>query len=130
MIAITLALLGGPLMPHCHHEHVDMIEVNHVHDKKGDHIFSQVVLWKIDALDGKLHNWGWKMIKQPWDQPISYDGIWNIYHICDRGTLDVSAPCYRERSTMHDVEREDSRDWWKNEAPNLFNLEKVKVGDE
>lgn len=131
MIAITLALLGGPLMPHCHHEHVDCIEVNHVHDRKGDLIFSQVVLWRIDASDGKLHNWGWKMVRHWTDKPWKCgDGVY-LTHNCERGQLNVSAPCYRERSTQHDVEREDSREFWRNEAPNLFNLEKrVKVSDE
>jgi hypothetical protein len=132
MTAIVLAtILGGPLMPkNCEVQTVDVIEVNHVYCKDGRLMFSQVVLWRIEASDGKLHNWGWKLIRVPWDQPVKVGAKWELWHTCGRGRLEIHAPCYRERSTNEDVERLDTKEFWGGSAPNLFLMEKEKVGNE
>jgi len=112
-------------MPINHHEHVDCIEVNHVYDKKGDLMFSQVVLWKIEASDGKLHNWGWKIVKRWPEYPgKTNDDVWFVLHHNERGSITITSFCYRERSTQHDVEREDTKLFWGGNAPNLFLIEK------
>jgi hypothetical protein len=129
MTAIVLAtILGGPLMPkNCEVQTVDVIEVNHVYCKDGRLMFSQVVLWKIEASDGKLHNWGWKLVKHWTDKPVVRGESIYMVHRGERGSLVLMAPCYRERSTNEDVERLDTKEFWGGSAPNLFLMEKVKV---
>ena len=122
ILAILATLLSDPLqMPSDETYCVDVIELNHVHDSKGNLCFTQVILWKIDASDGLLHNWGWRMVRE--DREMPWRGgckFFFVRHEEGSRRVVIAAPTYRIRSTNTDPEREDTAKFWNGSAPNLF----------
>lgn len=95
---------------------VNTIELNHVYDKRCELIYTQVILWDIDASDGKLHNVGWRFVRRCQDMPVRCGKRWMLH--ADGKT--IYAVHFRETWTHFDRERQDSQAFWENEAPNLF----------
>lgn len=122
-LLLMIAITGGPQMPHVQHEHVDCIEINHVYDSKCCLVFTQVILWKVDESDGRLHNWGWKIPKHQFEMPYPWLDEWRVFHIAPKGVITIDSPCLRKRSTQEDMERKDTREFWAGQAPNLFLME-------
>ena len=101
--------------------HVDLIEWNHIYDRRGNRVFSQVVLWDFDASDGRPHNVGWFIGHEAprREGRMVRVNVWN-----GRKILRFRSTMYRETRSMEDPERADSRDWWRGENPNLMHEEK------
>ena len=125
MLATLFALLGSPWVPARHETRVDCIEINHVIDKQGDVVFSQAILWRIDPADGRLHNYGWKMLRERADWPWWSHGCIVIHHVDARGVVVITAPFCRVRSSSDDMERIDTQEFWHGLAPNLFSCQAV-----
>ena len=99
---------------------VDMIELSHVADDKGRIVFSQIILWRIDPVDGKYHNCGWRHAK-PWMGAIERRGcMWCVTGKDDTERVKFLAPVFRESWSHIDPEQEDKRKYWRGESPNLF----------
>lgn len=112
MLAWMLLLhIGNPFQ-----EAVDVLETNHVYDKRGEHCFTQVIAWQYDAADGRLHSTGWRFVRFHCDRVHKVPGGYFVKH--ERGF--VTAPRHIERRLNFDIEREDSQTFWKNEGPNVF----------
>jgi hypothetical protein len=126
MLAVLFAIVGSPLMPTTHEYQVDCIEINHVFDQKGGLVLTQAILWRIEASDGRLHNYGWKLLRADEDWPWCLGGLIRVRHFTSRGVVMISAPCCRVRSTRDDMERLDTQEFWHGKAPNLFSCEVVE----
>ncbi len=100
----------------------DLIETNHVFDRKGEFMFSQVIVWQcMDADNGRLHNIGWKIVRTNWDLPIRIGkNRFQVVHYESGRKLEIYSNCFRMRMTDLDMEREDTREFWKGSAPNCF----------
>jgi len=99
---------------------VDMIELSHIADSKGNIVFSQIILWKIDPVDGRYHNYGWRHA-QPWMGAIERRGSrWCVIGKDDTERIKFIAPVFRESWSHIDPEQEDRRKYWRGESPNLF----------
>lgn len=99
---------------HC--VNVDILETNHVYNKDGAYIFTQVIAWKIMPEDGRMHNLGWKMVKANFDYPIKANKIWYL-KLSDRL---IKADQHLERWLNFDIERADSSEYWRGNPPNVF----------
>ncbi len=98
---------------------VDLIELNHHYDRRCQLVYSQVILWRVDASDGKLHNCGWRIIKQG-DEPYRCGQTWRY----KSERVSIVAKHYRESWSHVDPEREDTNKFWHGEPPNVFCEEK------
>jgi hypothetical protein len=101
--------------PNIDTHHVDAIETNHVYNEKGDYVFTQIILWKIDKPTNKYHNWGWVTLESGL-APIKINKSWVVYY----NNKKFIAPYHYERWLNFDIERADTRCWWNGDPPNLF----------
>jgi hypothetical protein len=89
---------------------VDLVEINHMHDEKGRHTFSQIIFWDVDPVTRKRHVREWYMAD------VIRDIEW--LDIGPRVTLKpnsheiiVQGRSYMETWTQIDPEREDLKVW-------------------
>ena len=100
---------------------VDVLEVNMVHDGEMRPAYVQVIAWRRFVEDGdRLHNVGWRMVSSLADLPVQHGERWHVVSYESRQAISVSAPLLRRSWTQCDPERVDSRDWWRGNAPNIF----------
>lgn len=95
--------------------YVDMIEYNHVYNSKGDHCFTQVILWveypaegqktEFRALDWIMVEWKDRNITIPIKEGELYRAKKACFHKGNTFYVNVYAPIYRESWTMDDPER-------------------------
>lgn len=98
---------------------VQLIEVNHNFDQQLCYKFTQIIAWDIQP-DTKLHNVGWKILDNttylPQKEGAAYCvTIYNDYYSCK-----IVAPFLKTSYTQTDPERDDTRTYWKGEAPNIL----------
>lgn len=127
MLTATLALAllthgGTHNMRTIHVLEADCIETNHVFDKHGEHLFTQVIIWQcMESDNGRLHNVGWKIVRSNWDLPIRIGrNRFQVLHYESGRKLEIYSNCFRMRMTNQDMEREDTREFWRGSAPNCF----------
>lgn len=91
---------------------VDMLELNHIYNLKGDYVFSQTIAWNIDPGSRKYH------VAQWWPSSDSREllpvknaltGNWEIRVSIGRVSRKVKSPVYRESWTHIDPEWEDKQ---------------------
>lgn len=102
MIALLLMLLPCPDIAE---DRVDVVEVNHLYDEQGRHVFDQLIWWKWCAAESRYHVLDWRMAgcgKAP--IPVRRNRYWEtMWH--DGETLRrVRATSYRESWTQCDPE--------------------------
>ena len=107
---------------------VDLLEVNTHYYKDGNPAWQQLIAWKRFE-DGKLHNVGWRFIKNISDFPVKVGDHWNITVYGEIKPIHIIAPEVRNSHTQCDPERDDTNSYWHGEAPNIFvnNHNKVTV---
>lgn len=105
---------------------VDILETNHVYDKNGLYVFTQVIAWKIMPDDGKPHNLGWKVIKEPFEFPCKSAALW--YIIVDNKK--IYAKMHIQRWLNFDIERQDTDSYWHNQRPNIFEKTLDSISEE
>ena len=50
------------------HDHFDMLEVNHFHNRYGSTVFVQLIYWDWHREDGRFRAQGWKIMKDAFDK--------------------------------------------------------------
>jgi hypothetical protein len=94
--------------------YVDMLECNHVHNKNGEYVFTQVILWAEFPSEGIKKEYravDWIMIneKEKNSPPIKKGKLWTTQKKCyykgKEYAVNVHAPIYKESWTMDDPER-------------------------
>ena len=111
---------------------VDLIEVNHIYDKRGEYSFSQIIYWREYPTVGLnrscLAAVGFQLLTK--DSPI---GTWpskttrgyeqtRVIPLprCEKRVV-IASKYYRESHTQVDPERESKRLFWKNqEVPDIL----------
>jgi len=113
MQVLALVLLLGNGSFNTTHKAVDVIELNHMHDAKGAHIFSQVVFWEIVPSSHKRIVMAWTMCDTPDKRPtLAPDGRKHVRWQTDDGQwVDVHSDLFHESWTHQDVERENQKVW-------------------
>ena len=97
---------------------VDQIEINTHYDQNGEPQWQQIIVWK--RYDDKLHNVGWRFIKDVGDYPVKCNEQYYITAWNDKRRIIVTSKSLIRSHTQSDPEREDTRSYWKGEAPNIF----------
>ena len=101
-----LATVGaGPLDPTAV-ERVDLVEVNHLYDDRGNRILDQVIFYEWCAHEGRFLVRDWRLMKFPAQWPVRVwpQGIFRAVWY-DGGLLrQVHADDFRETWTQHDPE--------------------------
>jgi hypothetical protein len=106
MIAfLLLCVIGSKLGTS---EHVDMIELNHYFDNRGQHVFDQVIFWRIEESTRRYQVQAWRMCNSPEDYPTrNANGQASIRLGFDSSALKVRSKQFRESWTQVDPERMD-----------------------
>ncbi len=84
-------------------ERVDLIEVNHYHDKSGEFILNQVIFYEWSPTDLRFQIQDYKLMKQKTQFPARQigDEYFSVWH--DGNILRcVSSGCFSETWTQHD----------------------------
>lgn len=113
--------------------HVDLMELNHVHNTQGQYTFSQVIFWnQFDTPEGQEYRvMGYIMIDShaaPYSWPIETPGGWEASTIKYLGQVNqkvlikVVSRHFRESWTNHDAEVEGRKRWKYDEVPNIFDV--------
>jgi hypothetical protein len=108
-------------------KHVDMIELSHIGDAKGNIVFHQLILWRIDAATGHFHSVGWRLC-HPATGVIERRGeTWLVRGVGDTERMVFVSKTFKESWSAIDPESEDKRSFWRGDAPNLFHRQRVPV---
>lgn len=99
---------------------VDVLELNTMHDAQAQPTYQQVIAWQRMPEDGRLHNVGWRIVGSVGDLPEQHGAGWSVTVYESHRVLRVVAPQIRRSWTQCDPERVDTSDWWRGNAPNVF----------
>ncbi len=87
-------------------EHVDLIEINHYYDDKGQHVFDQLIFYDWSPQSCRFDIRDWRLLKSPAQIPVrnwhrgDYEATWH-----DGNKLrKVQADAVRETWTQYDPE--------------------------
>ena len=87
-------------------DRVDLVELNHLYDEQGKHVFDQIIFYDWSARRGRYNVRAWRLLKHPHQMPHQdsrtgrYVATWR-----DGGVLrKVQAETMRESWTQHDPE--------------------------
>lgn len=107
-----VALLSIPLAI-ATHENVDLIELNHHYDSRGQLVYDQVVFWERTPTTGRFQVRAWCMVEDREvcnRRPIRNDsGLYECILVdgSERLTRRIVSRLYRESWTHNDPERDD-----------------------
>jgi hypothetical protein len=106
LVIVTASLLGSHPVATIAVEEVDLIEVNHLFDERGQHLLDQLIFYEWSDHRSRYDVRAWRKIKSTTVSPLRswQDGG---YHItwCDRGLMrHVKSAAFRETWTQHDPE--------------------------
>lgn len=106
MIAfLLLCVIGSKLEKSAH---VDMIELNHYFDDRGQHVFDQVIFWRIEESTRRYQVRGWKICNSQNDYPTrNANGLTELRIGFDSSALRVRSKVFRESWSHRDPERDD-----------------------
>lgn len=88
-------------------QEVDLIELNHLIDDHGRHVFDQLVFYEWSRTRSSYRVIAWRMVKRPGQLPVrswspaGYQCVWQD----DQVLRQVWSPAYRETWTQKDPER-------------------------
>jgi len=94
------------------HDNVDLIEVNHYHDARGQHVFDQLIFYDWSSQKRRFQVRAWRLIKTENQMPRRdyRTGTWMVRWHDDGVMREVTAASRRETWTQYDpelVEREN-----------------------
>lgn len=107
-------LSGGTVVERC-----DLVEVNHLHDGCGQHVFDQVIFWDWSPRECRFTVRAWRMVKKP-EQTPTYDwdrSVWSA-----TWTESVAAP-WTEVRMLREVRSDSFRETWTQYDPELVERE-------
>ena len=91
---------------------VDVIELNHVYDDRGEIRFHQLIYWRWHVSDRKYHVAHWRMVDEHYYVARHGIGWRDSYQMPDFGVrYAVDANSYRETWTSYDREIIDHAEW-------------------
>lgn len=63
-LMLMLLFVSDPIAARIGHwpESVDLIEMNHKHDRTGKHTFTQIIFWERMPMNGKYHVRDWVLV--------------------------------------------------------------------
>ena len=123
LLLLAVSLLPGEDVVR---ESVDLVEVNHLFNDKGEHVFDQVVFYDLDLPNGKFQVRAWRLIKSADQLPYrdwrhgDYVTMWYDGEQLRR----VRSPSLQETWTQYDPEQVE-REFLPKEKRR--NLRKLKV---
>jgi hypothetical protein len=108
LFAGSLVLAAAGLNPPHHFvdDHVDVIEVNHVYDARGQHVFDQTIFYEWSSQHERYQVMAWRLLKANAQMPIrnwqrgDYQAVWNDGSVLRR----VRSANVRHSWTQHDPE--------------------------
>jgi hypothetical protein len=107
MAASTLvAALGLNPSGNVVEDRVDLIEVNHVYDAKGEHVFDQTIFYEWSRQQGRYQVRAWRLLKADSQIPVrnwsrgDFQAVWKDGSVFRR----VRAPIVQESWTQYDPE--------------------------
>jgi hypothetical protein len=112
MVFLALLLGSGSFHALPIREHVDLIELNHKHDERGCHTFSQVIFWERSVANGKYRVRDWVMVddrESLCSVPSKQGGIYVSTFVRNGIFYSVRSLLFRESWTQTDPEIEDSK---------------------
>ena len=87
-------------------DRVDLVELNHLYDEQGKHVFDQIIFYDWSARSGRYNVCAWRLLKHPhqvphWDSKTGrYVALWRDGRLLRK----VQAKTMRESWTQHDPE--------------------------
>ena len=97
-----LLLLIVPFSPVVH-DHFSVLELNHLYDHNGNHVFSQVLFMDFNGRESRYEVQAWRLTDPRYGPRKTANGAEAIFH--DKGTLrKVTADSVRESWTQDDKE--------------------------
>jgi hypothetical protein len=100
---------------------VDLIELSHVGSSVETVVYHQIILWRIDPVDGQYHTVGWRMCHPATGVIERMGPLWMVRGVGDTERVRFVARDFRESWSATDPEQEDRRRYWRGDAPNMFN---------
>ena len=99
MIALLLAILPAsePIV-----DRVDLIEVNHVYDGRGKHVFDQLIFW--DWSEDRYEVRAWRLLKTKGQWPEKRGQDWVATMTDGERLREIRATIFRETWTQYDPE--------------------------
>jgi hypothetical protein len=87
-------------------DEVDLVEVNHYHDARGQHVFDQLIFYDWSSQQRRFQVRAWRLVKSERQLPRRdyRNGGWLVRWHDDGMLREVSAGSYRETWTQHDPE--------------------------
>lgn len=111
ILILLLFISDIALKGNTYEEHIDLIELNHMYNPKGEAVFDQLIYWERQPNTGKFHVRAWKMF----GQDVSLDTFEKVtvrYYDQDGGVYRIlRSKLYRESWTQVDPERNDQKEW-------------------
>lgn len=113
---LMLIFVSDPIAARIGHwpESVDLIELNHKHDRTGKHTFSQVIFWERHPGNGKYRVRDWFLVDDRESlsgYPVKRNDRWESWFVKEGKTHRITSPIFKESWTMYDPEVEDKRKW-------------------
>lgn len=106
LLSLTLALLlGSSGRPGTTSTYVDVIELNHQFNYKGELSFDQIIFWGRNPVDGKYNVRSWTLTDSCY--PITVDGITRF----ENKDYRVHSRVFRETWTQYDPEAANKKVW-------------------
>lgn len=116
-LSLILSLLfAGIKFDSTVHTHVDLIELNHFYDAKGNPVYDQVIFWECAPETGRFQVRQWTLADDrefPDRRPIKNyaTGLYQVdWYDVDKGCRrKITSNLYRESWSQSDPEREDKK---------------------
>jgi len=110
MLAVVVAVATHPV-DDVLRDRVDVIELNHYYNDRGQLIFDQIIFWDWCPTAGRLKVRAWRLVKSAWHLPERdwQRGGWSALWLDGDRLRAVYAGAFRETWTQYDPEIEDRR---------------------
>jgi hypothetical protein len=111
-------------------EHVDLIEVNHYYDDKGQHVFDQLIFYDWSPQCCRYDVRDWRLLKNPAQIPVrnwqrgDYEATWHDGNLLRK----VHADGVRETWTQYDPELVQRTALPKEKRRELFKVRVTSIG--
>jgi len=106
MIFLLLVLSN----PFTRSEHADLLELNHHYDRRGCHVYDQLIVWTRNPVNGRFEVRAWTLCDTQGKYPVrSAAGVYRVTWIDSGKPREVMSRQYRESWTQMDPEREDQK---------------------
>jgi hypothetical protein len=88
-------------------DNVDLIEYNHYHDARGEHVFDQLIFYDWSNQKRRFQVRAWRLVKSEQQIPRRNKNGWMVRWHDDGALREVTAKSQRETWTQYDPELEE-----------------------